>query len=161
MGADILGTIMRQSWFPFTFGIKEPTKERSDQLFIPVSGPACKFQKTVTHNFGRSNDKDFNLAATAYRNGHSSAVALTLTSDTENSTTLDFVIATAKGCKTYFSNLSRSSRFMLGFEHLVGEDPFDPDNCNVGDQSHVNQNTSCHFLKLPGLSQCRYRIGML
>jgi hypothetical protein len=59
-------------------GEEKPPKLPAGQVFVPVSGPARAFHKTASHNFGRNNDMDFNLTATAFRNGHSSAVATTL-----------------------------------------------------------------------------------
>lgn len=123
LGCDILGTIKRQKWFPFTFGVKPPTNapSSSDPEFIDVAGAPCVFQKRVKHNLGKRSNKDHNLTATAFRNGHSSSVAMLLSSDCEDESAIDLVIDTAKNDKNYFSKKSKKERFMMGFDFLVGE----------------------------------------
>lgn len=124
-GVDVLGTFMRQLWFPFTYEKKEPTKPSSggsQPEFIPVKGPACRFQKLVRHSLGnRSNKKyEFELTATAFKNAYSLVVSVTLQSNAAHKNFLNFVVSSSNSARAHFSNLSKRTRFMSRFKHLVG-----------------------------------------
>jgi hypothetical protein len=47
---------------------------------LKARGPACLSQKSVTHNLGGRSNKDFNLTAPVFRNGHSSNIAMMISS---------------------------------------------------------------------------------
>lgn len=115
--------------------MKQPKEQsESDPEFINVGGAPCVFQKRVKHNLGKRSNKDHNLTATAFRNGHSSSVALLLTSNCEDESLIDFVIDTAKNVKNYFcKNTSRAAEIMRGFDFLVGEKDVDGHAEKLGD----------------------------
>jgi hypothetical protein len=140
LGADVIGTVKRQPWFPFGFGGKQRKSGSGTPLDISAQGPPCLFQKSVKHNLGKKNDKDFIMTATAFRNGHSSTVALAMTTSpaqtTQSSTRmLDDVISTAASARRYLSSsVGRKSmtRFMYGFKFVVGSSGGDGDDRNEG-----------------------------
>lgn len=78
LGAGILGTVMRQpSWFPFDWGRKKSGASADDgPQNIATEGSPCMYQKTASHNFGKTSNKDHSLTSVAFRNGYSSAVAM-------------------------------------------------------------------------------------
>lgn len=131
LGADIIGTVMRQSWFPFTFG-KKKSDEGEGPEFISTNGAPCLYQKSASHNFGKNANHDFSLTATAFRNGQSSTVAMAINSNPSYSSNryLDIIIRTAESARHYFSKApaKSSKRFMYGFTHLIGANPFKEDN---------------------------------
>lgn len=123
LGVDVLGTIMRQLWFPFDSG-RNKNESTGGREHISADGPPCMFQKSVSHNFGKQNSQDFNLTATAFRNGYSSTVVMALASDHSYALAreLDAVIETAESARRYFNDDRRTSsdRFMNAFKYLIG-----------------------------------------
>ena len=148
-GADINGTWKRgQGCYPWTFGRQESNNEIQDDdkpHNINVAGPACIFQSSAVHNLGKSSNKHFNLTATAYRSGHSSAVVLTMQSEQIESTAskrtiIDCVIGSSVSAKQYI-RLSKNCAeiYMMGFKLLAGEDHRNL----VDDDSHANTLRRC------------------
>lgn len=134
MGVDIWGTIMRLAFVPLTWGKKkkkkknDSTTKKDEPTFIDVEGPPLNVQVTAEHNLGNKSNKDHKLTVSCFRNGVSSAAALTV-STMHHTIDLDFVISTAAGARSYFdsSNEYRRNkplRFMLGFTPLY--DTLDP-----------------------------------
>ena len=71
-GADLLATVKRLNWYPFTWGKKgSATSAKSSEKpeNIPIDGQPRWYQSTAKHNVGKSGTKDYQLTATAYRNG--------------------------------------------------------------------------------------------
>ena len=144
LGIDMSGTMKSNiKWFPYTPG-KGKEKEQStndEREYISADGPPCLFQKSVTHNLGGRNNKDFNLTAAAFRNGYSSNIAMTISSSSLESTKsdethLDVVISTPASARRYFSDLSMNSKpqFMFAFKRLVGSDPIGDSNEEIPDE---------------------------
>jgi hypothetical protein len=125
LGADIFGTIMRQAWYAFTFGKKKPSKAPTEDqpAFIEVNRPACMFQRSVNTNLGDGGTPDFTLTANAFRNGYSTAVAMTLASDMVDPDVpeVDFIISTSADAKRYNNPATGTGeRFYSAFELLEG-----------------------------------------
>ena len=147
LGADVLGTIMRQQWFPFNWGKTAPPANSTDERqFINVSGPPVFFRKRAKHNLGKSGEKDYVMNASAFRNGHSSAVAMTLSTNDSEASCLDFVISTAKSAKLYINNWAHNGvkRFMTAFDLIVG---YDPTTVEDGDLIEVDWKSHAGIIK--------------
>ena len=79
-GAEVIGTIKRTGWFPFTYNRKnEPGKPMN----IETRGYKAAFYKTLKYALKSSNGsllRNLELTAVAYRSGTSSAVSMVLSS---------------------------------------------------------------------------------
>ena len=136
---------MRQDWFPFTFGKDDveqiPTKPEN----IQVKGPKCVFQKTFSHNFGKSGAKNHKLTATSYRSGTSSCVAQVIHSD-HHQRHFDLIAVNPKDLKDYQMVMSDSCRFMRGFSLLCGED-IEEELRKSDDENHMEFQTHNELLR--------------
>ena len=94
---------MRQLWFQFTYGKKEPTKPASGGSkpeFIPVEGPAYRLQNWYATCRG------IKVTRNLCSNGYSSVVALTLQSDAVHNNLLDFLVLSSRGTLERIEDLS-------------------------------------------------------
>ena len=80
--------------------------------------------KTLSHNFGKSGTSSHKLTALAYRNGTSSVVAQTISSQ-HHKRHYDAVLAKSSDLKLYqdMKDMDEAEQYMLGFPLLKGEDP--------------------------------------
>ena len=89
----------------------------------------CVFQASVTHNFGKSSNKDHNLTVILFRSGYSSTPAMKMQSDpiestASNRTILDCIVSTMS------AKLYNQLGFMMGFKLHSGRDPLPVDDRN-------------------------------
>ena len=69
LGADILGSLKRSGWNPFTFGKENKShlsSKKGGPQNIAIQGAKCVFQKTYKHNLGKKGEKHRKLTATGY-----------------------------------------------------------------------------------------------
>ena len=140
-GADLLGTVKRLNWYPFTWGKKgSATSAKSSDRpeSIPLDGQPRWYQSTAKHNFGKSSTKDHQLTVTAYRNGYcKSAIGMTLSSDPQYDNTVDLSISSAKHAKIYLNkDQSKTERCMSAYSLVAGSDP-----CDSADDEEVECRT--------------------
>lgn len=101
----------------------ESTKKQKPEL-VSSKGPKINKMKTLSHNnFGKKTGaKSHKLTASAYHNGHSSTVAMTV-STKHHERHYDAVLAKPSDLKTYNKDdMDKDDRYMLGFNRIKGQD---------------------------------------
>ena len=119
-GADLVGTVARASWYPFTFskGKVRPGAEEAadphDRVVVPMRGYKDAFYRTLNW------DNNVRIRATAYKSGTGTAVSLAM-STVHHYPVFDMNMAFPKDCKHYFdSTQSQALRDSRAFPVVAG-----------------------------------------
>ena len=118
-GADLVGTVARTHWYPFTFskGKARPGAEAADphgRIIVPMKGHKDAFYRTLNWN------NNVRIRATAYKSGTGTAVSLAM-STVNHYPVFDLNTAFPKDCKHYFDpTQSQASRNTRAFPVVAG-----------------------------------------
>ena len=121
-GADVIGTIKRCAWFPFTFDQNpEPNKSHN----VPSKGYKSAFYRWLKFDLHDSQSRllrNLGLTAVAYRSGTSSYVSLLLSSR-HHTRHWELNTLCAKDSKWYFDgNMSQKQRNKKWVTYFCGDD---------------------------------------
>eukprot|EP00984_Skeletonema_dohrnii_P033330 scaffold29521_cov94-Skeletonema_dohrnii-CCMP3373.AAC.1 len=128
-GGDILGTVMKQDWLPYTTGDSSSSDNdgpsSSRQKNIPAKQYPTVHQSTLRHNLGKkTGEKGSHLTTTVYSSGISSAAVMTLHS-TDHKQHFDCVSGSSSELKECLEVETDYDNLMRGFSKIVGkDDPF-------------------------------------